>query len=155
MNPLKEIRARFAPLLEQLQVNPTEYLGQIRPAQDAKFGDYQANFCMPLAGKLKRNSRELAAELTGQLELGGLCEPAEIAGPGFINLRLADDWLKGRLQSALSDPHSTLLRMSPSRCTSAIFVRRSSAIHCPRSFASSVIKWLRTTTWGTGVPNSE
>ena len=105
MNPLKEIRARFAPLLEQLQVNPTEYLGQIRPAQDAKFGDYQANFCMPLAGKLKRNSRELAAELTGQLELGGLCEPAEIAGPGFINLRLADDWLKGRLQSALSDPH--------------------------------------------------
>jgi arginyl-tRNA synthetase len=104
MNPLQEIRDRFTPLLEQLQVNPADYLGQIRPSQDAKFGDYQANFCMPLAGKLKRNSRELAAELTSQLDLTGLCDPAEVAGPGFINLRLKDEWLRAQLQAALGDP---------------------------------------------------
>lgn len=103
MNPLKEIRDRFAPLVAQYQVNPGEYLGQIRPAQDAKFGDYQANFCMPLAGKLKRNSRELAAELGSRLDLAGLCEPPEIAGPGFINLRLSDAWLQQQLQAALGD----------------------------------------------------
>lgn len=104
MNPLKQIRSRFAPLLEQLQVDPSEYLGLIRPAQDSRFGDYQANFSMPLAGKLKRNSRELAAELVSQLDVTGLCEAPEVAGPGFINLRVSDSWLLERLQAALADP---------------------------------------------------
>lgn len=104
MNPLQQIRSRFAPLLSQLQVDPADYLGLIRPAQDARFGDYQANFAMQLAGKLKRNSREVAAEIAGQLELSGLCDPPEVAGPGFINLRIRDSWLQEQLQAALIDP---------------------------------------------------
>lgn len=104
MNPLQQIRTRFAPLLSQLQVDPADYLGLIRPAQDTRFGDYQANFAMPLAGKLKRNSRELAAEIVSQLDLSGLCDSPEVAGPGFINLRIRDGWLQEQLQAALTDP---------------------------------------------------
>lgn len=104
MNPLQQIRSRFAPLLSQLQVDPADYLGLIRPAQDTRFGDYQANFAMPLAGKLKRNSRDLAAEIVSQLDLSGLCDPPEVAGPGFINLRIRDGWLQAQLQAALADP---------------------------------------------------
>jgi arginyl-tRNA synthetase len=104
MNPLQQIRSRFAPLLSQLQVDPADYLGLIRPAQDTRFGDYQANFAMPLAGKLKRNSRDLAAEIVSQLDLSGLCESPEVAGPGFINLRIRDGWLQEQLQAALTDP---------------------------------------------------
>ncbi len=104
MNPLQQIRTRFAPLLSQLQVDPADYLGLIRPAQDIRFGDYQANFAMPLAGKLKRNSRELAAEIVSQLDLSGLCDSPEVAGPGFINLRIRDGWLQQQLQAALTDP---------------------------------------------------
>ena len=104
MNPLQQIRTRFAPLLSQLQVDPADYLGLIRPAQDSRFGDYQANFAMPLAGKLKRNSRELAAEIVSQLDLSGLCDSPEVAGPGFINLRIRDGWLQQQLQAALTDP---------------------------------------------------
>lgn len=104
MNPLQQIRTRFAPLLSQLQVDPADYLGLIRPAQDTRFGDYQANFAMPLAGKLKRNSRELAAEIVSQLDLSGLCDSPEVAGPGFINLRIRDGWLQQQLQAALTDP---------------------------------------------------
>jgi arginyl-tRNA synthetase len=104
MNPLQQIRSRFAPLLSQLQVDPADYLGLIRPAQDTRFGDYQANFAMPLAGKLKRNSREVAAEIVSQLDLSGLCDSPEVAGPGFINLRIRDAWLQEQLQAALTDP---------------------------------------------------
>jgi len=104
MNPLQQIRSRFAPLLSQLQVDPADYLGLIRPAQDTRFGDYQANFAMPLAGKLKRNSRDVAAEIVSQLDLSGLCDPPEVAGPGFINLRIRDGWLQEQLQAALTDP---------------------------------------------------
>ncbi|MFM7118362.1 MAG: arginine--tRNA ligase [Planctomycetota bacterium] len=104
MNPLQQIRSRFAPLLSQLQVDPADYLGLIRPAQDTRFGDYQANFAMPLAGKLKRNSRDVAAEIVSQLDLSGLCDSPEVAGPGFINLRIRDGWLQEQLQAALTDP---------------------------------------------------
>lgn len=104
MNPLQQIRSRFAPLLSQLQVDPADFLGMIRPAQDTRFGDYQANFAMPLAGKLKRNSREVAAEIVSQLDLSGLCDSPEVAGPGFINLRIRDGWLQEQLQAALTDP---------------------------------------------------
>ena len=42
MNALAEIRSRFATALETMVDSPTELLGMIRPANDAKFGDYQA-----------------------------------------------------------------------------------------------------------------
>ena len=74
-----------------------ELLELIRRSQDPKFGDYQANFAMPLGKRLGRPPREVAAEIVGRLDLADLCEPPEIAGPGFINLRLRDDWLIERL----------------------------------------------------------
>ena len=46
----------------------------------------------------------MAAEIVGRLDVTGLCEPPEIAGPGFINLRVSDAWLAERLQAAVGDP---------------------------------------------------
>ena len=43
MNILTELKARFRVVLAELVDDPTELLGMIRVAQDAKFGDYQAN----------------------------------------------------------------------------------------------------------------
>ena len=59
---------------------------------------------MPLAKLLRRKPREVAAEIVGRLGLAGLCQPPEIAGPGFINLRIEDDWLVAQLQAAVNDP---------------------------------------------------
>ena len=73
--------------------NPAELLAQVRASQDAKFGDYQANCAMPLGKQLGKPPREMAAEIVGRLNIADLCEPPEIAGPGFINLRLHNDWL--------------------------------------------------------------
>ena len=66
--------------------------GMVTPATDAKFGDYQANGIMPLAKKLKTNPHQLAEQVVQRLDLTGLCRQPEIAGPGFINLRLTDDF---------------------------------------------------------------
>ena len=65
----------------------------VRPATDAKFGDYQANGVMGLAKKLKTNPRNLAEEVVKNLDLSDICEPPEVAGPGFINLRLKPEFV--------------------------------------------------------------
>ena len=69
----------------------------VRPATDAKFGDYQANGIMGLAKKLKTNPRKLAEEVVKNLDLSDICEPSEVAGPGFINLRLKAEFVAGEL----------------------------------------------------------
>ncbi len=69
----------------------------VRPAADPKFGDYQVNGVMPLAKKLKTNPRKLAEEVVKKLNLSDMCEPPEVAGPGFINLRLKAEFVAGRL----------------------------------------------------------
>jgi arginyl-tRNA synthetase len=65
----------------------------VRPATDAKFGDYQTNGVMGVAKKLKTNPRQLAERVVAELDLTDLCETPEIAGPGFINLRLRADFV--------------------------------------------------------------
>ena len=55
-----------------------------RPKQ-AQHGDYASNIAMQLAKGLKRNPREVAKDLIGDLPPSPYLEKAEIAGPGFIN----------------------------------------------------------------------
>ena len=69
----------------------------VKSAKDAKFADYQANGVMGLAKKLKTNPRKLAEQVVENLDLGDICEPPEVAGPGFINLRLKPAFLADRL----------------------------------------------------------
>ena len=68
---------------EYLDVDPL-----LRSTQDPKFGDFQANVAMSLAKPLKRKPREIAETICANAELHDLCEDPEIAGPGFINLRI-------------------------------------------------------------------
>ncbi len=65
----------------------------IRPTQDPRFGDFQANVAMGLGKRLGRKPREVADALVAALDLGGIAAKPEIAGPGFVNVRLDDDLL--------------------------------------------------------------
>ena len=58
-----------------------------RPKQ-AQHGDFACNIAMQLAKALKRNPREVAKDLIGDLPPSPYLEKAEIAGPGFINFFL-------------------------------------------------------------------
>ncbi|MHC4212092.1 MAG: arginine--tRNA ligase [Planctomycetota bacterium] len=69
----------------------------VRPTSDPKFGDYQANGVMTLAKKIKTNPRKLAEQIVQKLDLDDICESPEVAGPGFINLRLKPAFLANSL----------------------------------------------------------
>jgi len=58
------------------------------PTNNPKFGDFQANVAMSLAKPLGKAPRAIAEAIVQHLEVSDLCEPAAIAGPGFINLTL-------------------------------------------------------------------
>jgi arginyl-tRNA synthetase len=103
MNVLTQIRNCFQPVLAEICDDPAEYLAMIRPAQDPKFGDFQANFAMPLKSKLGKNPREIAADIAAKVEVADLCLEPEVAGPGFINLTLRDDWLQAQVNELVQD----------------------------------------------------
>lgn len=81
----------------------------VGPAQNPQFGDYQANFAMSLAKQIaantqqKTNPRAVAEAVVKRLQLGDMAS-ADIAGPGFINVRLNPDWLKQQLGQIAPDP---------------------------------------------------
>ncbi len=91
---------------------------EVRPATDAKFGDFQSNVAMGLAKKLGKKPRDVATEIvdallasgSGAAKTGTACRAPtivakyEIAGPGFINIHLADDFLEAGLQLMAGDP---------------------------------------------------
>ncbi len=104
MSILSTLKERFSAALGGVADDTEELLSMVRRSQDPKFGDYQANLAMPLGKRLGRPPRQVAAELMARLDLSDLCEPPEIAGPGFINVRIRTPWLAGQVAAALSDP---------------------------------------------------
>ncbi len=62
--------------------------GDVVPATDARFGDYQTNAALVLAKQRGENPRALAQKIIDQLEVAEWCEPPTIAGAGFINFEL-------------------------------------------------------------------
>ncbi|MHC4157731.1 MAG: arginine--tRNA ligase [Planctomycetota bacterium] len=81
---------------------------QVCPATDPKFGDYQANGVMPLAKRIKTDPRKLAEKVVKNLDVSDICEPPEVAGPGFINLRLKADFVADRLLEINADNENRL-----------------------------------------------
>ncbi len=69
----------------------------VRPSTAPQFGDYQVNGIMPLARKIKTNPRKLAEQVVKNLDVSDICEQPEVAGPGFINLRLKPEFVADRL----------------------------------------------------------
>ncbi len=67
------------------------------PPRDPSHGDLSTNAAMVLAKPAGTNPRALAALLVADLEKEPRVVSAEIAGPGFINLRLTDDSWRGEL----------------------------------------------------------
>lgn len=101
-------------LLDQLAARVREAMAAIgasgdpmvRAAQDEQFGDYQSNCAMGLAKSLGRKPRDVATELVARMRVDDMCEPPEIAGPGFINFRLRPAWIAERLGAIHPTPQT-------------------------------------------------
>lgn len=73
-----------------------------RPA-NPDHGDFSTNVALALAKRNGRNPRELAEALVNALSGAGTdhVETVEIAGPGFVNFRLAPSWLHDRIRTVV------------------------------------------------------
>ena len=94
---LQELLAgRFATAIAQVAGSPVQPTDAgVRPAGDPRFGDYQCNAAMALAKPLKAKPRDVAQRIKDAVEpqLADIAEPLEIAGPGFLNIRLKSEFL--------------------------------------------------------------
>ncbi|OAM28687.1 MULTISPECIES: arginine--tRNA ligase [Eikenella] len=73
----------------------------LQPAKNPEFGDFQINGVMGAAKQRKQNPRELAQKVAEALAGNELIASAEVAGPGFINLRLNPQFLAKQVHAAL------------------------------------------------------
>jgi len=73
-------------------------------ASNPKFGDYQANVALSLSKKLGQSPRAIALAIVEKLEISDICTAPEMAGPGFINLKLQTSYLEAQLQAIQTDP---------------------------------------------------
>lgn len=81
---------------------------EMRPATKPQFGHFQTNVALRLAKQEGKPPREIAAALIEQIDISDLCEPLEIAGPGFINFRIRSEVLAAAATEVLEDPHGGL-----------------------------------------------
>ena len=85
---------------------PTEPAPSFDRPPKPELGDYSSNAAMLLAAPLGDNPRAVAERLRAELEreLGssGSLDRIEVAGPGFVNLFLADSWYRGALASLVA-----------------------------------------------------
>ncbi|MEW6442171.1 MAG: arginine--tRNA ligase [bacterium] len=88
---------------EHLTDRDDAFVGRVAPASHPKFGDYQFNGAMALAKRLGKTPRQVAEEVVRALSGVPWLEQAEIAGPGFVNLRLRKTWLGQQIRSVCSD----------------------------------------------------
>jgi arginyl-tRNA synthetase len=96
------LRAELARAARSLGA-PADVEPLLERPRDPAFGDWATNVAMVLARPLGRKPRDLAQELVKQLDLeaAGLAG-ADVAGPGFINLRMSHDTVAGGLRALVT-----------------------------------------------------
>ncbi len=102
MNVLVQLRDAFARATPE-GGDARTFASAVRPSTDPKFGDYQANGCMAIARAARKNPRELAQAVAGSVDLAPVADKPEVAGPGFLNVRLRDDWIARSLGELMAD----------------------------------------------------
>jgi len=78
---------------------------EVEVPREESHGDWATAIALSLAKTARRPPREVANAIVGSLEVEpGVLEAVELAGPGFINFRLAPEWLQETVRRILSDP---------------------------------------------------
>lgn len=92
MNIRQLLDEKLTQALHQLGA-PDSITALVKPSSRPEFGDFQANGVMAAAKQLKMNPRELANRLMETVDLSTYADKTEIAGPGFINIHLKNEYL--------------------------------------------------------------
>jgi len=89
--------------------------GELTPASDASFGDYQTNAALVLAKQRGENPRNVAEKILGQIDVGDLCEPPAVAGAGFINFTLRAEAVAEKAVQLLQDERLGVTKTTSTR----------------------------------------
>ncbi|MCP9795604.1 arginine--tRNA ligase [Synechococcus lacustris] len=104
----QQLKAAIARAFPQAAADGEELDPALGPASKPEFGDFQANGALGLAKRLGKPPRLIAEAIAAQIQLDDtfkqLCEPVQIAGPGFLNLTLKAEVLAAELHGRLEDP---------------------------------------------------
>jgi arginyl-tRNA synthetase len=77
--------------------------GELSPATDPRFGDYQTNAALVLGKQRSENPRAVAEKIVAHFDVDDLCEPPVVAGAGFINFTLRPDAIGKKTVEVLRD----------------------------------------------------
>lgn len=77
--------------------------GAVRRSDKPEFADFQCNGAMGAAKSAGRNPREIAGEIAAALKEHSMILSAEVAGPGFINIRVSDEAMSQRAEFIRTD----------------------------------------------------
>lgn len=89
---------------------PEDCQPMVSPSKNPQFGDFQANGSMAAAKKVGQKPRDLAQRIVDELNIDDLASKIEIAGPGFINIHLSNEWLGQLVDHAAENENLGLIR---------------------------------------------
>src|SRR5207244_2461267 len=89
--------------------------GELTPATDRRFGDYQTNAALVLGKQRSENPQTLAERVIVRFDIGELCEPPTVAGVGFINFTLRADAIARKAGEVLRDERLGVARTKSTR----------------------------------------
>ena len=78
---------------------------QVERTRDKSHGDFASNIALMLAKPAGQKPRDVATALQAALPVHPAISKTDIAGPGFINFFVAEDFVGNQLKAALADPH--------------------------------------------------
>src|SRR5579871_3299805 len=78
-------------------------LGAMRRSDRPDLADFQCNGAMAAARAAKKNPREIAEQIVDRLRAHPMVAMAEVAGPGFINVRISPEGLNQRAEAIAAD----------------------------------------------------
>ena len=100
-----KIKSELSKIIENALTNADIKANEIviSDATKPEFGDYQFNGVMKLAKILKQNPRQIATTVVEHIDTTGMVSKVEVAGPGFINIWLNNEWLSAQTTAILND----------------------------------------------------
>jgi arginyl-tRNA synthetase len=106
MNIHNLLSARFSQAIQAMGIDDARI--PLSRSTRPDFGEYQFNGAMALAKQLKQKPRDIADQILANVKLDDVASKLEVAGPGFINIHLKDDWLSAWCERALQDTKLTI-----------------------------------------------
>jgi arginyl-tRNA synthetase len=99
---LELIRVALETAANQLGIEGDRPEPELLPTKQKEHGDFATNVALVLASRVRRNPREVSEAIRDAFPEASFVERVEVAGPGFLNIFVTDEWLYDALRDAVA-----------------------------------------------------